>query len=248
MAARPSPSVGSGPLEFEAANDDLRDQVRHEPDHEQDRREVEERRDLAASSTAPWNWLAIRLASVSPARRATRGSSGAGPITCVTAIASPSARPSPRISAAAIPGRDDGRTTPRTISHGVAPSASAPSSSSRGTARNSSRQMLGDDRDDHDRQDQAGDEDRRSTAGRPEDRDEARACRAATARRGRDERSEHEDPPQAEHHAWDGGEHLDERHDDPLHPGRRELAEEQPDRDPDRAGDHQGHRLGTAVP
>ena len=64
------------------------------------------------------------------------------PITWVTAIASPSARPRPSTTAAVIPLRVYGMTTPRTISQRVVPRASAPSSSSRGTARNSSRQML----------------------------------------------------------------------------------------------------------
>ena len=63
------------------------------------------------------------------------------PITCVTAIASPSARPSPSMIAATTPPRVYGRTTPRTISQRVAPRANAPSSSSRGTARKSSRQI-----------------------------------------------------------------------------------------------------------
>ncbi len=64
------------------------------------------------------------------------------PITCVTAIASPIARPSPRMSAAAMPPRAYGKVTPRTISQRVVPSASAPSLSSRGTPRKSSRLML----------------------------------------------------------------------------------------------------------
>jgi hypothetical protein len=45
------------------------------------------------------------------------------PITCVTAIASPSARPTPRITAPTIPGRAIGSTVIRTISQRVAPSA-----------------------------------------------------------------------------------------------------------------------------
>ena len=61
------------------------------------------------------------------------------PITCVTAIASPSARLSPRIIVAAMPGRVDERTTPRTISQRVVPSASAPSLSSFETLPKSSR-------------------------------------------------------------------------------------------------------------
>ena len=43
------------------------------------------------------------------------------PITCVTAIASPSARPSPRMIAATTPPFTDGITTPSTISQRVAP-------------------------------------------------------------------------------------------------------------------------------
>ena len=84
----------------------------------------------------------MRLASVSPVLKSDHWIVQPAPITCVTAIASPSARPRPRITAAAIPGRDEERTTPLTISQRVAPSASAPSSSSRGTLRNSSRQTL----------------------------------------------------------------------------------------------------------
>ena len=63
------------------------------------------------------------------------------PITCDTAIASPSARPRPRITAATTPPRTDGITTVFTISQRVAPSPTAPSSSSVGTPRKSSRQI-----------------------------------------------------------------------------------------------------------
>src|ERR671925_1347196 len=91
---------------------------------------------------APWYWLAIRLASVSPGWKSDQWIATAPPITCVTAIASPTARPSPRMSAAAIPEREYGRTTPRIISQRVVPSASAPSLSSRGTPRKSSRETL----------------------------------------------------------------------------------------------------------
>ena len=91
---------------------------------------------------APWYEAAILLASVSPVANRFQWMKMPPPITCVTAIASPIARPRPRISAAAIPPRAYGNTTPRTISQRVVPSASAPSFSSRGTPRKSSRLML----------------------------------------------------------------------------------------------------------
>ena len=61
---------------------------------------------------APWYWLATRLASVSPGSSSESFSGMKLPITCVTAIASPSARPRPRMIAATTPprhvGHDDG--------------------------------------------------------------------------------------------------------------------------------------------
>ena len=72
-------------------------------------------------------------------RTATGGSRMPPPTTCDTAIASPTARPRPRNVAAATPAAVEGSTTPRTISQRVAPSASAPSFTSRGTLRKRSR-------------------------------------------------------------------------------------------------------------
>ena len=63
------------------------------------------------------------------------------PITCVTAIASPSARPRPSVTAATMPPRTYGTTTPRTISQRVAPSPTDASLMSRGTLTKSSRQI-----------------------------------------------------------------------------------------------------------
>ena len=63
------------------------------------------------------------------------------PITWLTAIASPSARPRPRITAATTPPRTVGMTTVFTISQRVAPRPIAPSSSSVGTPTKSSRQI-----------------------------------------------------------------------------------------------------------
>ena len=90
---------------------------------------------------APWYWFATRLAIVSPGSKIDRCSGMKLPITCVTAIASPSARPSPRMTAATTPPRTDGTMTRLTISQRVAPSPIAPSSSSLGTPRKSSRQI-----------------------------------------------------------------------------------------------------------
>ncbi|HEV2736391.1 MAG TPA: hypothetical protein VGV85_16215 [Longimicrobiaceae bacterium] len=65
--------------------------------------------------------------------------SGRLPITMVTAMVSPSARPSPRMVAPMIPGVAYGSTTCQVISQRVAPSASAPSRCTRGTAASTSR-------------------------------------------------------------------------------------------------------------
>ena len=60
---------------------------------------------------APWYWFASWLASVSPGSKSESCSGMPLPITCVTAIASPSARPSPRMIAATTPPRTYGTTT-----------------------------------------------------------------------------------------------------------------------------------------
>ena len=58
-----------------------------------------------------------------------------------TAIVSPSARPRPSIEAEITPGRPNGRTAVRTISHWVAPSASAASLCRIGVCAKTSRLM-----------------------------------------------------------------------------------------------------------
>ena len=60
---------------------------------------------------APWYWFATRLAIVSPGSKIESLSGMKLPITCVTAIASPSARPSPSMIAATTPPRTDGTIT-----------------------------------------------------------------------------------------------------------------------------------------
>src|SRR4029077_19387409 len=102
----------------------------------------------------------------------------------------------------------------------------------------------GDDRDDHDRQHDAGDEDAARARIATEERNEPERVVEPWLDVVRPERAEDEDPPEAEHHARYGGEHLDERDDDALHPWRRELREEECDRDPERAGDQERHRGG----
>ena len=118
--------------------------------------------------------------------------------------------------AAAIPVRVAGRMTPRTISQRVAPSASAPSSSSFGTCRNSSRQMLA----------MIGTimivritpAVNRPGAGRPIGAPKiGRKPEVVVQPRLdvlREERAEHEDSPEPEHDARDRREHLDQRADD----------------------------------
>src|SRR3954466_14237636 len=162
----------------------------------------------------------MRLASVSPVAKSDHWIVCPAPITWVTAIASPSARPRPSITAAPMPGFDEESTTPLTISQRVAPSASAPSSSSSGTLRKSSRQTL-------------------ATIGttmiariRPAMKmpldcgvppksgrhprgggDEAEVVGEPGLGVVGRERPEHEDPPEPEHHAWHRGQRLDERAD-----------------------------------
>ncbi len=110
------------------------------------------------------------------------------------------------------PLRAYGSDTPRTISQRVAPSASAPSFRSRGTARKSSRQTADVIGIDHDRQH----DDRREHAAlgrRSEERDEAEPAVHERLDVVGDERSEDVDPPEADHDARDRGEHVDERAD-----------------------------------
>ncbi len=95
---------------------------------------------MCISVSAPGNWLAIRAARVSPVLNSEAWISEPAPITWATAIASPSARPSPSSEAATTPDAVEGRTTPRTTSQRVAPRALAPSWRSRGTARKRSRE------------------------------------------------------------------------------------------------------------
>jgi hypothetical protein len=63
------------------------------------------------------------------------------PMTMVTAMVSPMARPRPRMAAPAIPDLDRGSTATRSISQRVIPSASAASFSSAGAVAKTSRQM-----------------------------------------------------------------------------------------------------------
>ena len=111
-------------------------------DHEQDRREVEERRGLQLRLRA----LELRG---DPAGQRVAGLEqravdprAAPPITCVTAIASPSARPSPRISAAARPAATTGgRRRARSPSGSRRARALLPRARA-ARLRKSSRQML----------------------------------------------------------------------------------------------------------
>ena len=105
--------------------------------------------------------------------------SGELPITIVTAIVSPSARPRPRIAAPRMPGPAYGSTAMRIASQRVAPSASAPSRSAAGMVRSTSMRDRGDGRQDHDRQDDARGEKAEADRRALEERQEAeRACRA----------------------------------------------------------------------
>ena len=216
-------SCGHPRADVEAAHDRCAARFVSEPEHEQDHREIEERRRLQLAASWLWNWLAMRLGqrvAVAEQVRADRPTVAA-PITCVTAIASPSARPRPRIAAPRARARCDGSTTPRTISQRVAPSASAPSWSSRGTLRKSSRlieAMIGTTM--IVRIDAGGEESRRrSCDGVAEERQDPaeRACSAGSTSCLQDGASTMI-PQKPSDHARDRREHLDQR---PDHGARR---------------------------
>jgi hypothetical protein len=86
------------------------------------------------------NSFAITLAMVAPGSRIEVGIRFVFPMTIVTAIVSPSARPSARITAPRIPGLAASRAT-AIDSAWVAPSASDASRSVFGVARSTSREM-----------------------------------------------------------------------------------------------------------
>ena len=87
------------------------------------------------------NSLAITLASVYDGAKSEAEISGRLPITIVTAIVSPSARPSPSTHAPKMPTRAAGSTTRVAVSHFVAPSAIDASRRSRGIAAITSREI-----------------------------------------------------------------------------------------------------------
>ena len=89
-------SARSRALALEPVDDALRDEVRDERDHEQDQPEVDERRRARCSWRRSGSCSRAGSPACSPGRRA-RAWNGRRllPITCVTAIASPSARPRP---------------------------------------------------------------------------------------------------------------------------------------------------------
>ena len=179
---------------------------------------------------------------VARARTASVGMLVRPPITCVTAIASPTARPMPSRIAATTPPRVKGMITPRTISQRVSPRPYAPSFRSGGTLLKSSRLTLAvigtimivririavNSR-------------RRLLRGAAEDRDASRATSAGTGSTcWCSERAEHEDPPEAEHDARHRRQHLDQRADHAANRRRRELGQEERDRDRERPGDQDG--------
>ena len=85
------------------------------------------------------NSLAMTLAIVSAGLKERRRYLRRLPMTIVTAIVSPSARPRPRMIAPKMPERARGKNDVRIVSQAVAPRASAPSRSALGTARSTSR-------------------------------------------------------------------------------------------------------------
>ena len=167
--------------------------------------------------SAPANCWAIRLASVSPVANSERVDlvAAADHLRHGDRLAERPAQAEER--GGGDPGGRRRQHDPADVSQRVAPSAAAPSWSSRGNRQEEVPADRRDDRHDHDRQDDRRREDAASgRLGRPEERDEAEppCSHGSTCWQ---ERPEHEDPPEAEDHARDRGEHLDERADDPAH-------------------------------
>ena len=75
--------------------------------------------------------------------------------------------------------------------------------------------------------------------GGAEDRDEAERVVQPGLEGSLHERRQDQDAPEAEDDAGDRGQHLDQRADHPPHPGRRQQAQIEPNRDRDRGADRQ---------
>ena len=135
------PSWRSSAFLLDVAHDREREAVEDEREHEEDEREVRERGNLEVRDRS-LVLAAILLASVSPVWKNDHWMPAVVPITCVTAIASPSARPSPSTEAARRPGPTYGIVTRLVVSHCVEPSAYEPSWISCGTRVKSSRATL----------------------------------------------------------------------------------------------------------
>ena len=133
------------------------------------------------------------------------------PMTIVTAIVSPSARPRPRMIAPKMPARGGLEHRERIISQRVAPSASAASRWARGTALKTSREIDEIVGSDHDRQDQPGGEHADAVGRALEERQETRVASLSTGstRRAQPGRQD-ENAPEAVDHARDRGQHLDQ--------------------------------------
>ena len=192
------------------------EQVRDQAEHEQDHRQVGQRRRLQRRRRALVLVGDAGSASVSAEPKIDEGRPSVPPITWLTAIASPSG---------AGEAEHDGGDEPARSPAGWPRCAPSPSGSSRararralrspGTLSKSSRLMLAHDRDDHDRQDQAGGQQADVRRRAREQRDEAEVVVQPRLDVGLEERPHDEDPPQAEHDARDRGQELDQ------HPDRR---------------------------
>ena len=142
------------------------------------------------------------------------------PMTSATAIVSPIARPSPSITAPTRPLRTRGNTATRSISHRVAPIASAAFLSSCGDGEQRLAAERRDDRRDHDREDQARGHEARAArvpAEEPaEHRDLADRVGDVLGTRAWTGLGEHEQRPEAVHDRRDRGEQVDDVRHEPC--------------------------------
>ena len=99
---RPSAAVRAGP--GDAPDEQARDDVERHRDHEQHEAEPDQRRRLEPGARLVERGRDLARRSSATSRRCVFGISGRLPITIVTAIVSPSARPRPRMIAPTMPG------------------------------------------------------------------------------------------------------------------------------------------------
>src|SRR6266550_5422106 len=228
-------SAATGSLEREALDDYLREQVGQQPDHKQDRSEVEERGDLQLRD-------GTLVLARDPARQGVprgeqrRADEPAG---------ADHLRDGNRLSEGPAEAKDHRRADPGPrrgeddAAHHLPARGPERERALLELGRDTQKELAADarhDRDNHDRQDHSGDENATRLRRAAEDRQEAERVVQPQLDVIREERAEHEDPPEPEDNARDRRERLDQRSNHEAQAPRRELAQEERDQERDQRG------------